>query len=98
MLYKLTKGTLSRIRTSRDECEKLIEDGYKLDGEVDNKYNVINPNPIFEEKSEVDQLKEKLISLGYPKSKANRLGKVERLQEEIDKIETVEGEDDGETE
>jgi len=48
MLYKLTLGTLSRIRKTKKEIDELIEQGYTLDGEVNDKYEVINANPVFD--------------------------------------------------
>ena len=48
MLYKLTLGTLSRIRKTKKEIDELIEQGYTLDGEVNEKYEVINANPVFD--------------------------------------------------
>ncbi len=48
MLYRLTKGTLSRIRKTKEEVDKLIEQGYTLDGECDDKFEIINPNPVFD--------------------------------------------------
>lgn len=44
-LYKLTKGSLSRIRTTEKDCKELIKQGYVLDGEVDNNYKVIKEDP-----------------------------------------------------
>lgn len=48
MLYKLTLGTLSRIRKTKKEIDELIEQGYTLDGEVNEQYEVINANPVFD--------------------------------------------------
>ena len=48
MLYKLTLGTLSRIRKTKKEIDELIEQGYTLDGEVNDKYEVIDANPVFD--------------------------------------------------
>lgn len=48
MLYKLTLGTLSRIRKTKKEIDELIEQGYTLDGEVNEKYEVIDANPVFD--------------------------------------------------
>ena len=48
MLYKLTLGTLSRIRKTKKEIDELIEQGYTLDGEVNEKYEVIDANPGFD--------------------------------------------------
>ena len=48
MLYKLTLGTLSRIRKTKKETDELIEQGYTLDGEVNDKYEVIDANPVFD--------------------------------------------------
>jgi len=42
MLYKLTKGTLSRIRKDLKGIKDLEKDGYKFIGEVDKDYNIIN--------------------------------------------------------
>jgi len=44
-LYKLTKGTLSRIRTDKKGIDELLKNGYTLDGEVNKKYEVVNANP-----------------------------------------------------
>ncbi len=48
MLYKLTLGTLSRIRKTKKEIDELLAEGYTLDGEVNDKYEVINANPVFD--------------------------------------------------
>ncbi len=48
MLYKLTLGTLSRIRKTKKEIDELVEQGYTLDGEVNDKYEVIDANPVFD--------------------------------------------------
>ena len=48
MLYKLTKGTLSRIRKTKKEIDELLEQGYTLDGEVNEKYEVVDANPVFD--------------------------------------------------
>ena len=50
MLYKRTKGTLSRIRKTKKEIDELIEQGYTLDGECNDKYEITNPSPTFEKK------------------------------------------------
>ncbi len=47
MLYKLTLGTLSRIRKTKKEIDELLAEGYTLDGEVNDKYEVIDANPVF---------------------------------------------------
>lgn len=44
-LYKLTKGSLSRIRSTEKDCKALIKEGYTLDGEVDSNYKVTNKDP-----------------------------------------------------
>jgi len=49
MLYKLTKGTVSVIRVNREGVRQAEADGYKLDGEVNEAYEVINPYPRFDE-------------------------------------------------
>ena len=48
MIYNLTKGTLARIRKTIKEIDELIEQGYTLDGEVNEKYEVIDANPVFD--------------------------------------------------
>lgn len=48
MLYKLTLGTLSRIRKTKKEIDELLAEGYTLDGEVNEKYEVIDANPVFD--------------------------------------------------
>lgn len=44
-LYKLTNGTVSKIRTDKKGVDALLAAGYKLDGEVDEKYEVIDDRP-----------------------------------------------------
>lgn len=51
MLYKLTKGSLSRIRKNKAGIDELKEDGYTLDGEVNEKYEIIDANPVFDYKN-----------------------------------------------
>ena len=41
-MYKLTKGAVSRIRKTKAEARALIKDGYTLDGEVNENYEIIN--------------------------------------------------------
>lgn len=48
-LYKLTKGTVSVIRMNLADVRKAEADGYKLDGEVNEAYEVTNPYPRFDE-------------------------------------------------
>jgi len=48
MLYKLTLGTLSRIRKTKKEIDELLAMGYTLDGEVNEKYEVIDAEPVFD--------------------------------------------------
>ncbi len=47
---KLTKGSVSRIRRTEAEVLELVGKGYRLDGEVDENYAVINDDPFGEEK------------------------------------------------
>ena len=47
-LYKLTKGTISVIRTTKDSVDEAIADGYKLDGEVNERYEIIDADPFRE--------------------------------------------------
>ena len=47
MKYKLTKGTLSRIRTNKKDIDALIKEGYVLDGKVNDKFEVIDDVPTF---------------------------------------------------
>ena len=46
-LYKLTKDTLSRIRFDEAGVKQLLKEGYKIDGEVNEKYEVIDKYPTF---------------------------------------------------
>jgi hypothetical protein len=48
-LYKLTKGTISVIRQNREGVKQAEADGYKLDGEVNEAYEVVNPYPRFDD-------------------------------------------------
>ena len=41
-MYKLTKGSLSLIRTTKAECKELEKQGFVLVGEVDQNYNLID--------------------------------------------------------
>ena len=49
--FKLTKGTVSVIRTTKEGVQEALASGYAMDGEVTEEngvYRVINPAPIFE--------------------------------------------------
>lgn len=48
-MYKLTKGSVSRIRKTKEEARALIKDGYTLDGEVNDKYEVIKKDVSLDE-------------------------------------------------
>ena len=48
-LYKLTKGTVSVIRVNHADVKQAEADGYKLDGEVNEAYEVVNPYPRFDD-------------------------------------------------
>lgn len=71
-IYKLTKGTLSRIRSKQEDINALIDDGYKLDGQVNDKYEIINDRPEFKAIDPLDELRAELVSLGCAKSTAER--------------------------
>lgn len=55
MLYKLTRGAVSVIRTCEEDVKEAIAYGYVLDGQVDENYNVINQRP-FEAKKQRDEV------------------------------------------
>ena len=63
-LYKLTKGTLSIIRTNKASVYDAEADGYKLDGEVNEAYEVINPSPFDEHASRKNSRPAKVESDG----------------------------------
>jgi hypothetical protein len=48
-LFKLTKETVSVIRKDREGVEGAQADGYALDGEVNEAYEVINAHPSFKD-------------------------------------------------
>jgi len=47
-MYKLTKGAVSRIRKTKAEAKELMKDGYTMDGEVNEKYEIIDANPVLD--------------------------------------------------
>lgn len=47
-LYKLTKGTVSVIRNSKAAVDEAISNGYKLDGECNERYEIIDADPFKE--------------------------------------------------
>ena len=47
-LYKLTKGTVSVIRNSKAAVDEEIANGYKLDGECNERYEIIDADPFRE--------------------------------------------------
>lgn len=55
MLYKLTKGTISVIRTDKASVAEAVKDGYRLDGEVNEAYEVVNPVPFFGAETETKE-------------------------------------------
>lgn len=85
-LYKLTKGSLSRIRSKRDDINALIEDGYILDGEVDSDFNLLPKKIQIEEEDPLEGLREKLIDLGCPRSTAARYKSEETLLKKIEEF------------
>ena len=92
-MYKLTKGPLSRIRKDKAGVDELLEQGYKLDGEVDKTYQVVNPFPKFEE-DPLDGLRQELISLGVAPSQAARITKEETLREKIEALKEEQNQED----
>jgi len=85
-LYKLTKGTLSRIRTKQEDIQALIDEGYTLDGEVDEKFNLLPPKVETKEDDPLNELREQLISLGCPKSTASRYKSEKTLLKKIEEF------------
>ena len=51
-LYKLTKGTVSVIRNSKAAVDEAIANGYKLDGECNERYEIIDADPFKEPEPE----------------------------------------------
>jgi len=47
-LYKLTKGTVSVIRNSKAAVDEAVANGYKLDGECNETYDIIDADPFRE--------------------------------------------------
>ena len=82
--YKLTKGSLSRIRSKREDIQSLIDDGYILDGEVDKDYNLLPKKVEIKEEDPLEELRDTLISLGCPRSTAERYRSEETLLKKID--------------
>ena len=48
MLYKLTRKHESTICHNEQEIKLAQKQGYTLDGEVNDKYEVIDANPVFD--------------------------------------------------
>jgi hypothetical protein len=44
-MYKLTKGSVSIIRQDEAGVKEAEANGYKLDGECNEAYEIINPKP-----------------------------------------------------
>lgn len=84
-LYKLTKGTLSRIRKDKAGCDELIEQGYVFDGEVDENFNPVVSIP-EEEKDSLSDLREEAVGLGLAPSIAERLKTKKAIQKKIDEL------------
>lgn len=56
MLYKLTKGTLSKIRDSLPGVKELQAEGFVLAGECDKDGNVISSAVVFDEPGSMPDL------------------------------------------
>ena len=83
-MYKLTKGTLSRIRHNELDCKILMDEGYKMDGEVNKDYEVINPYPVFDKPDELDELRAQAVKAGLAKSTAKRITNPDTLRKKIE--------------
>lgn len=81
-MYKLTKGTLSRVREDQNGVQELLDKGYKLDGEVNDNYEVINANPVFNV-DPLASLRAELVALGCAPSTAERYKSEKTLLEKI---------------
>lgn len=91
-LYKLTKGTLSLIRKTKEDCKDLMAKGFELIGEVDEDYNLIdNRVDQIKEDDPDEKMKEELVKyahelgLGAP-SQLKRLS-IETLADRIEEAE-----------
>jgi len=84
--YKLTKGTLSRIRSDKEGVKELLNDGYILDGEVDKDYKVIDAYPKLFVEDPLEALREEAVSLGLARSTADRIKKEDTLKEKIEEL------------
>jgi len=82
-MYKLTNGPISRIRQTKEECRALIAKGYKLDGEVNKDYEIINPYPDIAG-DPLAELRTKLVLLGCPQSTAERFKNEKTLLKKIE--------------
>jgi hypothetical protein len=65
-LYKLTKGTVSVIRKDRAGVEEAKANGYALDGECDEQYNVIDARPEFLDETIRNAVKAEMPKRGRP--------------------------------
>lgn len=65
-LYKLTKGTISVIRYDKKGVDEEISNGYALDGECDEKYEIINARPEFLDETIKDAIKDEMPKRGRP--------------------------------
>ena len=70
--YKLTKGSLSRIRTTEKGRDELIEEGYTFDGEVDENLKPIGitGGKIVKAEPKEEQVKEQQEKPKKPRKKA----------------------------
>ncbi len=71
MFYRLTKGTLSRIRRDSAGVKELQAQGYALDGACDENGNVISTAVVFDEPVQEHELTDAPKKRG-PKPKGDK--------------------------
>jgi hypothetical protein len=57
MMYKLTKGSVSIIRQDEAGVKEAETNGYKLDGECNEAYEVTNSSPSFSTEAATEEVK-----------------------------------------
>lgn len=95
--YKLTKGSLSRIRYDRAGCEELVQQGYRLDGEVNDKNELVDDRVRLDDidgkpkgDPEKDHLVEKARELGLGAPSALKRLSPDTLRDRIEEAEAAE--------
>ena len=82
--YKLTKGSVSRVRTNKNDIAAMLANGYVLEGEINDKGLIIDPNPGIGEGDPLAHLKKELVSLGVAPSTVERYKSEKTLLEKIE--------------